>query len=93
MSHKPLPTSTLHTETVVVESKANGDDFAEVDSSKYTVATVSGTTSITFGAADDVPADNGAIQITYMAIPNTTDRVRFEPVIAIQTVETIKREV
>lgn len=93
MSHKPLPTSTLHTETVVVESKANGDDFAEVDSSKYTVATVSGTTSITFGAADDVPADNGAIQITYMAIPNTTDRVRFEPGIAIQTVETIKREV
>lgn len=93
MSHKPLPTSTLHTTTVVVESSDDGATYATVNASKYTITTTSGTTTIAFSSADDVPDEGGGLKVTYMAIPNTTDMVRFEPVIAIQPVETIKREV
>jgi len=92
MSHEPLPVSVKFTQPVKVESKASGGTYAEVSTSKYTVATASGATTITFASVDDVPAESGDLKVTYYAKPSSTDIQRFESALMIRPIKEIKRE-
>jgi len=93
LSHEPLPVNEILTQTVKVEYNDDGGaTYEEIDADDYTVSTSSGTTTITFDSADDVPAEGGALKVTYYAKPNSTDIQRFESAIAIRPIKEIKRE-
>lgn len=96
LSHVPMDSNAVVTSPLKVETSIDaGKTYTEVDSSKYTVTTTSGTTTVTFASADDVPDEDGAndkVRVTYDAKVNDADKIRFESDILIRPITEIKRE-
>lgn len=96
LSHEPMAKNAVEMTPVVVQK--TDDDWTTattIAESKYTISTDSGTTTITFDSADDIPDEgvNNALKVTYNAKVSDTDIQRFENVISIRPVEEFKREV